>query len=301
MNEQLAAFEQVKQKAIVLGMEYGPKVLIAIAILVLGVFVARAVGQAAGRWLSRVDMEPPVRQLLLRLLRALVLALFVLIALTNLEIKLLPLIAGLGVAGAGVALAMQGVLGNLVAGLTIIFTRPFRVGEYVEMLGEEGRVESVELLSTHLSHPDRSKVVIPNRKIVGEVLHNFGRIRQLDLTVGVAYDTDLNMAVAAVNKVLAENRRTLKDPVPVVGVSLLADSSVNLSIKPWVAVPDYVAALGELNQGILEEFRRQGISIPFPQREIRILNDPSDRSARDEAPVSESQWKDRGSSAATPL
>ena len=107
-------------------------------------------------------------------------------ALQNLGVDLLPLIAGLGVAGAGIALAMQSVLGNLAAGLTIIFTTPFWVGEYVAMVGFEGRVESINLFTTRLSHPDRSLVVVPNRKIVGEILHNYGEIRQLDLRVEIA-------------------------------------------------------------------------------------------------------------------
>jgi small conductance mechanosensitive channel len=178
----------------------------------------------------------------------------------------------LGVAGAGIAFAMQGVLGNLFAGLTIIFTKPFRVGEYVSMVGVEGRVDDIKLFNTILSHPDLSKVVVPNRKIVGEILHNYGKIRQLDVVVGVAYSTDLNQALGTVNRVLQENSRVLQDPEPVVRVSLLADSSINIVIKPWVNVPDFGPASGEVNKAVVEAFRARGISIPFPQREIRLLN-----------------------------
>src|SRR4029077_20628158 len=120
--------------------------------------------------------------------RLLVLLLFVIMALQNLGVELLPLIAGLGIAGAGVALAMQGVLSNVAAGLTIIFTKPFRVGEYISIVTEEGRVGTITTFRTTLSHTDRSRIVIPNRKIAGEILHNYGTIRQLDVTVGVAYD-----------------------------------------------------------------------------------------------------------------
>jgi len=193
-------------------------------------------------------------------------------ALQNLGVQLLPLIAGLGVAGVGVGLAMQGVLGNLVAGLTIIFTRPFRVGEYVSMAGEEGRVDTIDMFTTTLSHPDLSRIVIPNRKIVGEILHNYGRIRQLNLIVGVAYATDLNDAIAAIQAVLAANPRCLKEPAPVIRVVATADSSINIAVMPWVNVPDYGPAIGEVNQAVVEEFRRRNISIPFPQREIRLLN-----------------------------
>lgn len=273
MTNQLAALEIAKQKAINLGMDYGPKVLVAIGILLAGLFVSRWVAEAMERWLAKLEMEPPVKQLILRLVRLVVILLFLLIALTNLQIQLLPLIAGLGVAGAGIAFAMQGVLGNLFSGLLIIFTRPFRVGEYVSMIGVEGRVESVELFTTILSHPDRSRIVVPNRKIVGEILHNYGKIRQLDVIVGVAYSTDLNAALAAVRDVLAQHPKVLKDPEPVVRVSVLSDSSINIAIKPWVPIVDFGPATGDINKAVVEEFRLRKISIPFPQREIRVLNE----------------------------
>lgn len=268
----LDALQHAKQKVIDLSIEFGPKAVTASLIMVAGFFVARWVGRVFENWLGKVQLEPPIRQLLLRLVRLLIFGLFVILALQNLGVQLLPLIAGLGVAGAGIALAMQGVLGNLAAGLTIIFTRPFRVGEYVEMVGVEGRVEAIELFSTKLSNPDRSQIVIPNRKIVGEILHNYGTIRQLDVTVGVAYGTDLNAALAAVNRVLSANQRVLKDPAPVVRVSVLADSSINLAVKPWVPVVDFGTVTGEVNKAIVEEFRACKISIPFPQREMRLLN-----------------------------
>lgn len=268
----LDSLQHAKQKVIDLSIEFGPKALTALLILAAGFFVARWVGGLFERWLGKLNLEPPVRLLMLRIVRLFVMGIFLFMALDNLGVRLLPLIAGLGVAGAGVALAMQGVLGNLAAGLTIIFTKPFRVGEYVSMVGVEGRVETIELFTTKLSHADLSTVIIPNRKIVGEILHNYGKIRQLDVVVGVAYDTDLNTALAAVHEVLSINARVLKDPAPVVRVSYLADSSINIMVKPWVNVPDYGDVSGEVNKAIVEEFRARNISIPFPQREVRLLN-----------------------------
>jgi small conductance mechanosensitive channel len=275
MTNQLATLEQAKAKIVDLSIEFGPKVFTALLILAVGIFVGRWVAGLVQRWLEKLNLEPPIRQLLLRLVRLIVFGLFLILALQNLGVQLLPLIAGLGVAGAGVALAMQGVLGNLVAGLTIIFTKPFRVGEYVSMVGVEGRVETIDLFSTKLSHPDLSKVVVPNRKIVGEILHNYGKIRQLDVIVGVAYSTDLNAALAAVNDVLKGNTRVLKDPSPVVRVSVLSDSSINIAVKPWVPVTEFGLARGEINKAIVEAFRAHNISIPFPQREVRLLNPPA--------------------------
>jgi small conductance mechanosensitive channel len=271
MGDHLQALDQVKSTAIDLSMKFGPKVFVAIIILIVGFSFGRWVGRMMERMLRRFDLEPPIRQLLVRVVRVLLLGLFAIMALQNLGVELLPLIAGIGVAGAGIALAMQGVLSNVVAGLTIIFTRPFRVGEYIHIAGVEGEVQAISLFNSTLIHTDRSRVVVPNRKIVGEILHNYGKLRQLDIVVGVAYDTDLNQALSAIQEVLQANPRVLKDPAPVIQTLMLADSSVNIGIKPWVCVPDYVAASGEINKAVLETFRVSNIVIPFPQREVRIL------------------------------
>jgi small conductance mechanosensitive channel len=221
--------------------------------------------------LLKLELDVTVRILLVRLARIVVIGMFGVLALQNLGVELLPLIAGLGVAGAGLALAMQGVLANLAAGLTIIFTRPFRVGEYVSIVGVEGQVDTIGLFNTILSHPDHSRVVVPNRKIAGEILHNYGQIRQVNLSVGVAYDTDLNTALARIDALLSANPNVLRDPAPLVLVTTLADSSVNIGIRPWVLVEAFPTAAGEINKAVLESFRAGGISIPFPQREVRLL------------------------------
>jgi small conductance mechanosensitive channel len=214
-----------------------------------------------------------VRTLIVRAVRILVLVLILVAALDKFGFQIAPLIAGIGVAGLGVGLAFQGVLGNIVAGLSIIFTKPFRVGEYIELLGVQGQVATIELFSTTLIHPDQSRVVIPNRRIVGEILHNFGAVRRLNLIVGVAYETDLNKVNALAREIVEQNSRVLKQPVPVISVTELAASGVTLAIQPWVAVTDYSAAQAELYQTIVERFRANEIQIPFPQHEVRLLND----------------------------
>ena len=271
MNEQVVAINQVKATLVDLAIRFGPKVLVAILIIVAGVFVGRWVGKAMARGLRGLELEPPVRDLLVRIVKVFVVGLFSIMALQNLGVELLPLIAGLGVAGAGIALAMQGVLSNVVAGLTIIFTRPFRVGEYISISGVEGVVESIGMFKTTLNHADKSQVVIPNRKIVGEILHNYGNVRQLDITVGVAYETDLNAALATVDDVLRNNPRVLKEPAAVIGVKVLGDSSIQLAVKPWTDVADFGPAGGEINKALLEAFRNKSIVIPFPQHEVRMI------------------------------
>ncbi len=251
--------------------ENGPKLGGAVAILIIGFLAARFLGNVLQRFLEKRAFEPPVRMLVTRFVKLGVIAFALVIALGTCGINIAPLVAMLGVAGVGIGLAMQGVLSNLVSGLVIIFTKPFRVGEYIEIIGCNGQVTTIELFSTVLLHPDRSRVVIPNRKIVGEVLHNYGTIRQHDIKVGVAYQTDLAVALAVINEVLARNPKLLKDPAPVVAVSSFGDSSIDIVIKPWSPLSDFGPAAPEIRLAIVEAFRARKIEIPFPQREIRIL------------------------------
>ena len=276
MDEHLQTLEHAQKTAVDLAIQFGPKLLVALLILAAGFYVGRWVARLTDTMLAKLGLDPTLRELLARIVRLLVLGLFLIMALQNLGVELLPLLAGLGVAGAGIALAMQGVLGNLAAGLTIIFTRPFQVGEYISIADEEGRVEEIKLFSTVLSHPDRSRIVIPNRKIVGEILHNFGTLRQLDVVVGVAYDTDIRLALDAIRDLLGADPQVLAEPEPVIRVLALADSSVNIAIRPWVAVADFNTASSGVTQAVLETFRARGIQIPFPQREVRLLEARAD-------------------------
>jgi small conductance mechanosensitive channel len=254
---------------------YGFQILGAFIILAIGALVARWLGKLTDRWLQKQKLEPPICLLIVRVVKLLVFALAGILALDKFGVQIAPLIAGIGVAGVGIGLAMQGVLGNLVAGLTIIFTKPYRVGEYIELLGVYGQVTNIELFTTTLLHSDQSRVVIPNRKIVGEIMHNYGKIRQLDLNVDVAYNSDLDQALRIVRAILAANPLVLKEPAPVVGINALEASSINIAVKPWVAVSDYTVAQLEIYQAVVDRFRASRIDIPFPQREVRLLNQPS--------------------------
>jgi small conductance mechanosensitive channel len=271
MNNPIDPLAHAKDTLLDLAIRFGPKVLVAILILTAGFFVAGWVARGIDRALHRFDLEPPVRQLLSRVGRILVVGLFAIMALQNLGVELLPLLAGLGVAGAGIALATQGVLSNMVAGLTIIFTKPYRVGEYIAIAGVEGQVENITLFNTGITHPDRSRIVVPNRKVVGEILHNYGRIRQTEIRVGVAYESDLPLALSTIRDLVTANPRVLREPAPVIQVITLGDSAVQIAVKPWVAVADYGTVSGELNLSLVEQLRGRGIGIPFPQMEVRLI------------------------------
>jgi small conductance mechanosensitive channel len=258
---------------VVLGLaaRYGLQVLGAAVILVAGLIVGRWIGGLLDQRLQGRAMEPPMRILLVRVLRVVVMLFAVLIALDQVGFQVAPLVAGLGVAGIGVGFALQGVLSNLVAGLTIIFTKPFRVGEYVEIVGVRGDVISIELSSTTLLHADHSRVVIPNRKIVGEILHNFGTMRQLHLLVTVPLGADLNTALTAATEVVTRHERVLKDPAPLVGIAQVTDTGIRIGVNPWVRVTD-VSIEGDLHRALVEHLRGRGVGLGLGASEVRMIN-----------------------------
>jgi len=242
---------------------YGFQLLGALIIIALGLVAARWLGALADRALQRRRLEPPLRALIGRAIKLVIFAFTLLVALDKFGFQIAPLVAGLGVAGLGVGIALQGVLGNIVAGLSIIFTKPFRVGEHVEVLKEHGDVVDINLFSTVLVHPDHSRVVIPNRKIVGEILHNFGTMRQIPLQVTVPAATDLAAVLATLREVVG---------AAFIAIDQVNEAGIRVFAGPWVRVADYASAEGELYQAIVEAFRARRIALGVPQREVRLTD-----------------------------
>ena len=252
-------------------LRYGFQVLAALAILAIGFLVARWLSGLADQRFQKQQMEPPMRILLVRVIKILVLVMAFVLALDKFGFSIAPLVAGIGVAGLGVGFALQGVLSNLLAGLTIIFTKPFRVGEYIEINHVRGDVVAIELSTTTLVQADLSHVIVPNRKIVGEILHNFGTMRQLTLTIRVPHTVDLNAALLAANQVVTQSSRVIKDPAPSVGIASVDAAGIKIAAWAWVRVVDVVPAEPELYQSLVEAFRARGIGVPASAHEVRFL------------------------------
>jgi len=265
-------FSDLADKIIPYFVEHGIQLLTAIVLMGIGVLIARWIGNIVKHWMKKKAFDEPVSTLIVRAIKLLIIAFIGIMALGQMGIQITPLIAGIGVVGVGASLAMQGLLGNLVAGLTIIFTKPFTVGEYIELLGVYGQVTDIALFSTTLLHADNSHVIVPNRKVVGEILHNYGKIRQLDMSVGIAYGTDITLARNLVGNVLQQNPRILNEPAPVYGIAALGDSFITLAIKPWVSVDDFPVAQAEVYQSLLESFQEKNIEIPGPRQLVRYIN-----------------------------
>ena len=261
-----------KEIVLDLAIRYGFQVLGALVILAAGALLGRWLGRLVDQRLRARAMEPPMRLLITRVLRIVVMLFAVVVALDKFGFQIAPLVAGIGVAGLGVGIALQGVLGNVVAGLSIIFTKPFRVGEYIEIAGVRGDVATIELFSTTLLHPDRSRVIIPNRKLVGEILHNFGTTRQLHLTVTVPLVADVGAALTAATEVVTRNERILKDPAPQVGIAQIGDGGIKIGINPWVRVVDVGAAEAELYRSLAEQFHGRGLRLGLGPADVRVVN-----------------------------
>ena len=261
----------VKDQIIEFLVKYGFQIIGGLVIFICGLFVAAALGRLVKKSIARFKLEPPVELLLVRVSKLIVIALTGILTVSKMGVDIAPLVAGVGVVGVGIGLATQGVLSNVVAGLVIIFAKPFRVGEFIEIHEETGVVSNIDLLATKLMHADKSVVVIPNRKIVGEILHNYGVIRQLDINVGVAYDSDLRLVEKVVREVISQNGKVLKEPAFVFGITALADSSIGIAVKPWVSIQDYGSTPSEIYTAIIDAFRANRIEMPFPTRTIHVL------------------------------
>jgi small conductance mechanosensitive channel len=261
-----------KELVLDLAIRYGFQVVGALVVLGVGLLAAWWVGTVVERSLGGRTIEPPMRRLIIRAVRVVVLLFALVVALDKFGFQIAPLVAGIGVAGLGVGIALQGVLSNVVAGLSIIFTKPFRVGEYIEIAGVKGDVATIELFSTTLVHSDRSRIVIPNRKIVGEILHNFGNMRQLHLGVTVPHGSDLTAVLTLAREVVTANPRVLGDPTPVIGIGQIEVGGVRVGVHPWVRVPDVDLAEAELYKALAERLRAAGLGTPLPRHEVQMLS-----------------------------
>ena len=221
-----------------------------------------------------------MRTLIVRTIRIVVLLLAVVVALDKFGFQIAPLVAGIGVAGLGIGIAMQGVLSNLVAGLSIIFTKPYRVGEHIAVAGVNGDVSAIELFSTTLVHPDRSRIIIPNRKIVGEILHNFGTTRQLNVNVALPHDADATFWLGVAREMVRANPRVLKDPSPVVAISQVTDLGMKLAVHPWVRVQDMGDVEADLYEAIARELKQRGLRDTPQKHDVRLVNGGAVAAAR---------------------
>jgi small conductance mechanosensitive channel len=253
---------------------YGLRVLAAIAILIIGRILAGMVRAGVNRALGRAKIDVSVVRFLGNLGFALVMTFTVVAALSKFGVETASIVGVLAAAGFAVGLALQGSLGNFSSGVMILLFRPFRVGDYVQVAGVGGTVKEVQLFNTVLATPDNVMVVVPNGKVYGDIISNYSAYdtRRMDLAIGISYDADIGRAMAAAQEVVKGEARILPDPEPMVVVSELADSSVNLIVRVWTQGADYWNVKFDTQRALKEAFDASGIEIPFPQRVVHLMD-----------------------------
>ncbi|MGG6293379.1 mechanosensitive ion channel family protein [Leptolyngbya sp. AN02str] len=252
--------------------EFGLRLVAAIAILVVGRWIAKQLRRTIKRAISRTPLDPNLVSFTSNLAEYGITAFVILAVLGQLGIETTSLLAVLGAAGLAVGLALQGSLSNFAAGLLIVFFHPFRVGDWIEGAGETGFVEDIQLLTTVIRTPDNRTVIIPNNNLMTNNIINYSAkgVLRMELVVGVAYSEDLDRVKAVIAQALEQDERILRDPEPVIGVMALADSSVNFTVRPWVRPEHYWPAYFAAYENIKKHLDAAGISIPFPQRDVYL-------------------------------
>jgi small conductance mechanosensitive channel len=251
---------------------YGLRIVGAIIILVVGRWLARLLSKLAVRAMKRAKVEDTLVRFGENILYIALLVFVALAALEILRIKTTSFVAVLAAAGLAIGLALQGSLANFAAGVLMIIFKPFKVGDFVEVAGTKGTVREIQIFNTVLDSPDNIKVIVPNAQVTGTNILNYtvNGTRRVDLVIGVSYDDDLKKASQVINEVLANDDRVLDDPPAKVAVYELGDSSVNFVVRPWVKSADYWDAYFDITQQVKLSLEQNGLTIPYPQRDIHV-------------------------------
>ncbi|HEB89063.1 MAG TPA: mechanosensitive ion channel [Deltaproteobacteria bacterium] len=264
------------ETAINLVSTWGLRVVGAVALLIVGRIAAGWIRRSVTKALTKAETDASLVPFFASMAYYVVLAVVVTAVLSLFGIETTSLIAVFGAAGLAVGLALQGTLSNFAAGVMLLIFRPIRVGDFVEVAGEAGTVTEISIFSTLLDTGDNIRINIPNAQVYGGTIKNYSYNdrRRIDLVMGIGYGDDIGRAISIIERVLREDERTLSDPAPTVAVAELADSSVNLVVRPWCRKEDYWGLRWDLTRRLKEELEAGGCSIPFPQRDLHVVELP---------------------------
>jgi small conductance mechanosensitive channel len=272
MEKDMQQFLDFLEKNQQLILSYSVKVLVALVILYLGRWLSKSLTRMLEKTLIHRKVDRAVVSFLSGIIQAAIMVATILIALSQVGIQTASFIAILGAAGLAIALALQGSLSNFASGVLIILFRPFRAGDFVDTAGVSGVVEKIEIFQTVLKSPDNKRIIVPNSQITGSAIVNFSaeKTRRVDLTVGISYDSDLKKAKQLLEQIIKADGRILAEPAAVIAVGALADSSVNILIRPWVNAADYWPVYWDTLEKIKLSFDEHQIVIPFPQMDVHF-------------------------------
>jgi small conductance mechanosensitive channel len=255
---------------------WGLSVIGAIVVLIVGRMVANAIRKNVRRGLERGNTDAALVPFISAMAYYGVMAVVIIAVLNLFGIETTSLVAVLGAAGLAVGLALQGTLSNFAAGTMLLVFRPIRPGDFVEVAGVAGSIAEIGIFSTTMNTGDNVRIIVPNTNVYGEVIKNYSanENRRIDLIMGVSYGDDLNLTISTIEKIVQAEERVLADPAPTIAVAELGDSSVNLVVRPWVKGSEYWPTRFALTKALKEGLEAAGCSIPFPQRDVHVIEMP---------------------------
>ena len=272
MEEQINVVQQVYELIVNFAVTYSFQLLGALIVIGVGFLVGGWVSRILLRVLTQRNVDVTLRQFIAAALRLVVVGLFLIIALNQMGISITPLIAAIGGLAVGASLAIQGPVSNYGAGFVIILTRMYKVGDTISVQGCSGLVDEITLATTILTAEDGERIVIPNKHIVGEIHRNSFGNRVYEGQIGIAYDSDVERAITLISDCLGNIDGIASDLAPVVGVNSFGDSSIVIDYRLWVATDRFFELQHAANLAVFRALNDNGIAIPFPQREVRLLS-----------------------------
>lgn len=255
--------------------EYGLKLITALAIFFIGKWLAHLARKGVRRAMVRAHVDEVLVGFLSSLMFYALMVAVLISAIGQVGVQTTSFVAILGAAGLAIGFALQGSLANLAAGVLLILFRPFKVGDFVTAGGVSGIIEEIGILFTQMRTPDNCRIILPNSKGLGSEIINFAAnpTRRVDMVFGIGYGDDIDKAKAILKELIAKDDRVLAEPAPLIAVSELGDSSVNFIVRPWVKKEDYWALFWEMQENVKKRFDAEGVSIPFPQRDVHLYTE----------------------------
>lgn len=264
--------EEIVNQSMQIALIYGPKLAAAIAVLILGGWVVKAIVRGVDKGMERRETDPSLRPFLIGIVRMLLKTMLIISVLGMLGIEMTSFIAILGAAGFAIGMALSGTLQNFAGGVMILLFKPFKVGDVIDAQGYIGSVSEIQIFNTILKTPDNKTIIIPNGGLSTSSMTNYSteERRRVDWTIGVGYGDDLDKARQVIRKLCDDDSRILKDPEVFIAVSELADNSVNFAVRAWVDAENYWGAFFDMNENVYKTFGKEGLNIPYPQMDVHI-------------------------------
>lgn len=264
--------DKILEKITNMAIEYGPKLVGAILVLIIGSWVIKIIMKSFGKILNKRNIDESLKPFLRSIFGILLRVMLIISVLGMVGIQMTSFIAILGAAGLAVGMALSGTLQNFAGGVMILLFKPFRVGDFIDAQGHTGSVKEIQIFNTILTTPDNKTIIIPNGGLSTSSLTNYSvePLRRVDWTFGIGYGDSVKTAREVIQRLADEDARILKDPELFIGIAELADSSVNFAVRAWVKSEDYWGVFFEMNEKVYNTFDKEGLNIPYPQMDIHL-------------------------------